>query len=74
MESDGTYNPFVPVRIPVREGSKAHREWERVWETRKKNGVEVPTHNRDGYPAPVVVVLSTEEWEAEVSRKRMRAL
>jgi len=67
-------NPFVPVRIPILAGSKAHRTWLRTCEERDRAGIHIPSHNRDGFPAPVVVVLSPDEWEAELHRKRIKAI
>jgi len=64
-------NPDEPVRIEVKEGSTAHKHWLRIFAERQRDGVEVPTESRDGYPAPVVVVLAPDEWEAQMSRQKM---
>jgi hypothetical protein len=64
-------NPFIPVKLYIKESSRAHQEWIRTCNERDRAGVVVPTESRDGYPAPVVVVLPAEEWEAQMSRQRM---
>jgi hypothetical protein len=68
-EQDG--NPYEPVKLYVKEGSSAHKQYLRVWAQRDRDGVQVPSHSRDGFPAPVVVVLAPDEWEAQMSRQKM---
>lgn len=67
-------NPFIPVKLYIKESSRAHQEWIRTCNERDRAGVVAPTESRDGYPAPVVVVLPPEEWEAQMSRQRMGAV
>jgi len=64
-------SPYEPVKIYVKEGSAAHAKYRRTWNDRARDGVEVPLVSRDGYPAPVVVVLEPNEWEAVMSQQKM---
>ena len=65
------HDPYEPVRIYIKEGSRAHQQWLKVFNERDRSGLQVPTESRDGYPTPQVIFLEPEEWEAQMSRQRM---
>lgn len=71
LDDQGPMDPREPVKIYIKRGSPAHRRWEAQLSFREKRGYEVPRYNREGYAAPVVVVLGPEEYDARVARKKM---
>jgi hypothetical protein len=70
-QGERDHNPYEPVKLYVKQGSEAHMQYLRIWAERDRSGIEVPTESRDGYPAPTVVVLVPEEWEAQMSQQKM---